>query len=257
VSAPEGNSRAKPGASTQFKKGQSGNPKGRPRKNQSSGGRLPTELAELVKSETERLLTLTDAGKPVTMSALQAVLRATVVSAARGNPHAQRTVLQLAGAAQAQAARAKSDEYQAAILLKIQLDHERDVWLARGRSETDMPRHSSDIEINLETLEVKYFLLFTREEIEGRRRAIELRDYLLQELPRMLLAASEEGDDFLFEMGRNSAAHVVDRLNAALAPRFRRFLPGDVRPLAATASPKEIWHSMTGQLASALMKKPG
>ena len=256
MSAPEEKSRANPGARTQFKKGQSGNPKGRPRKNGGLLGPLPIELAELIKTETERLLPLSENGKPFTMPALQLVLRATVVSAVKGNPHAQRIVLQLAGAAQAQAAKAKSDEYQAAIMLKIHLDHERDVWLAQGRSEGDMPRHSSDIEINPETREVKYFLLFTREEIEGRRRAIEMRDYLLGELPRMLLVASEEGDDCLLEIGRDSAATLIDSINAESAPRFRRFPPGNVSPLGATGLPKEIWHSMTGQIASVLMKKP-
>ena len=81
MSAPEGNSRPEPGAYTQFKKGQSGNPKGRPRKNHGLTGPLPTELAHLVKAETQRLLTLTEGGKPITMPALQAVLLATVVIA--------------------------------------------------------------------------------------------------------------------------------------------------------------------------------
>lgn len=250
MSAFEGNSRTKPGVRTQFKKGQSGNPKGRPRKDRGSVRPLPAELAELVKSETERLLTLTDGGKPITISALQAVLRSAVVNAAKGNPHAQRLVLHLAETAQAQEAKARQDVYEQAILLKIHLEHDRDVWVARGCAEADMPRHPSDIEINRETGEVRNLLLFTREEIEARKRVIRMRDFLIEQMPQMLLALQEDGDDPFLEIGRESARAFIDQANAKLPSRFRRHLPGEAHPLGAEATPEEIWRSWASDLAS-------
>lgn len=252
MNAPGGNSRAKPGGRTQFKKGQSGNPRGRPRKDRGLVGPLPTELSELVRSETARLLTLTEAGKPITMSALQAVLRSTVVNAAKGNPHAQRLILHLAGAAQAQEAKAKQEEYEGAILLKIQLEYVRDAWVAEGRAEADMPRHPSDVEINRETGEVRNFLLFTREEVEARDRVILMRDFLIDRMPQMLLAVQEDGDDPFLKLGRESARTFIERANAGLPSRFRRPLPGEAPPLGAEGTPEETWRSVCSDLASFL-----
>jgi hypothetical protein len=154
-------------------------------------------------------------------------------------------VLQITGADEAQAAKTKKDNYEAAILVKIQLKHERDVWVARGSSENDMPRHPGDIEINNETQEVKSFLVFTNEEIDVRQRAIESRDFLLNEASRSALADLEDGDDHLLELSRE-----ISKLNAALAPRFRRPLPGDVGSPMASGTPEEMWRAMTAELAS-------
>lgn len=244
---------AKPGAHTQFKKGQSGNPKGRPRKE--SVGPLTIEMAQLVISETERLLTLTEGGRPVTMPALQAVLRSTIVSGAKGNPHAQRTVMQLASTAQAQMAKAKQDECEGAILLKIHLDHERDVWVAKGRAEADMPRHPSDIEIDRATGAVKSFLIFTQEDLATRQQAINMRDFLIEETARLLRVAEIDGDDPLLQIRRESAKAMIDGLNAMLPPRFRRYLIGDPNCPATGASPEEIWKLMGRDLASFLQIK--
>lgn len=245
-------SEVKQGTHTQFRKGQSGNPKGRPRKASGTVGAFPTEVTQLIKTETERLLTLTEGGKPVVMPALQAVLRSTVVSAAKGNSHAQRTVLQLALAAQAQEAKTKRDEYEEAMLLKVQLDYERNVWVANGHPELAMLRHSSDIEINPETCSVKSYLIFTQEDFEARQKAINLRDFLIEEIARLLRVAEIDGDDRLLQMRRESAIAVIDRLNAMLPPRFRRFLSEPDCALAGK-SPAEIWKSMGHDLASALM----
>lgn len=247
----------KPAVGSRFQKGQSGNPKGRPRKDRSAA-LLPTEFAALLKLETERPLTLTADGKPVTMSALQTVLRATVVAAARGNPHAQRNVLQMAATAQTQEAKAKREEYEAAILLKVQLECDRDILVAEGRAESDMVRHASDVEINSETLEVKNYLIFTHEEVEARRRAIEMRDFLIEKWPQMVLVAEEDGDDYLLESGRDMARALIEGINARLPSRLRRLLPGDVEPLAARGSPEEIWRAMAREIASVILrKKPG
>jgi Family of unknown function (DUF5681) len=77
----------KPPRHAQFRKGQSGNPGGRPR-------RAPTERAKaLALREAYRRITVKEGGRAFALPAIQAILRSQVVLAAKGNVQAQRAVL--------------------------------------------------------------------------------------------------------------------------------------------------------------------
>src|SRR5499427_267100 len=77
----------KPPRHTQFQKGHSGNPGGRPR-------RLPAErLEELALYEAYRTTIVMEDGHAIPMPAIQAVLRGQLESAASGNVRAQRDIL--------------------------------------------------------------------------------------------------------------------------------------------------------------------
>src|SRR5499427_1991097 len=77
----------KPPRHTQFQKGHSGNPGGRPR-------RLPAErLEELALYEAYRTTIVMEDGHAIPMPAIQAVLRRQLESAASGNVRAQRDIL--------------------------------------------------------------------------------------------------------------------------------------------------------------------
>jgi hypothetical protein len=77
----------KPPRHTQFRKGQSDNPGGRPR-------RTATESANvLLLREAYRPITVKMAGRTVTLPAIQAVVRSQILLAAEGNVQAQRAVL--------------------------------------------------------------------------------------------------------------------------------------------------------------------
>jgi hypothetical protein len=77
----------KPPRHTQFQKGQSGNPGGRPRQ-------LPAErLEELALYEAYRTTIVMEDGHATPMPAIQAVLRSQLQSAASGNVRAQRDIL--------------------------------------------------------------------------------------------------------------------------------------------------------------------
>ncbi|HKD24630.1 MAG TPA: DUF5681 domain-containing protein, partial [Xanthobacteraceae bacterium] len=77
----------KPPRHTQFQKGQSGNPGGRPRR--SPAGRLE----ELALYEAYRATIVTEDGHAVPMPVIQAILRRQLENAAGGNVRAQRDVL--------------------------------------------------------------------------------------------------------------------------------------------------------------------
>jgi hypothetical protein len=77
----------KPPRHTQFRKGKSGNPGGRPR-------RLPVERANaLLLAEAYRCVAIKEDGRMVPVTALQAILRSQVELAINGNYRAQRDVL--------------------------------------------------------------------------------------------------------------------------------------------------------------------
>jgi Family of unknown function (DUF5681) len=77
----------KPPRPTQFQKGQSGNPGGRPRRSPAA------RLDELALYEAYRTTVVMEDGHAVPMPAIQAVLRSQLQSAASGNVRAQRDIL--------------------------------------------------------------------------------------------------------------------------------------------------------------------
>src|SRR5262252_6993418 len=77
----------KPPRHTQFRKGQSGNPGGRPR-------RRPVQRANaLLLAEAYRSVVIKEDGRMVPVTALQAVLRSQIELAINGNYRAQRDIL--------------------------------------------------------------------------------------------------------------------------------------------------------------------
>ena len=79
--------KGKPPVHTQFRKGQSGNPGGRPRG--ATAGRAKTLALE----EAYRVIAVKDGKDVVALPALQAILRSQIALAAKGNGPAQRAVI--------------------------------------------------------------------------------------------------------------------------------------------------------------------
>ena len=81
-----------PPSEHQFKKGQSGNPNGRPRKNKATP---LLDLAELLAIELSQPLTVQENGQPVTITKAQALVKQMVTQAINGKPSQQRIILAL------------------------------------------------------------------------------------------------------------------------------------------------------------------
>lgn len=76
----------------QFKKGQSGNPNGRPRKSKATP---LLDLAELLAIELSQPLTVQENGQAVTITKAQAFVKQMVTQAINGKPSQQRIILAL------------------------------------------------------------------------------------------------------------------------------------------------------------------
>jgi hypothetical protein len=142
----------------QFKKGQSGNPKGRPRgsKNQ----RTPLDPANkptdaLVLEEAYRLVTIREGDKVIELPAVQAAVRALAISAMKGSRLAQRDLAELVRQVEDRKAREHLTMLENALDYKLKWTEE---LKRRARLQIDEPDpipHPEDIHIDFRTGDVR------------------------------------------------------------------------------------------------------
>ena len=108
----------KPPVHSRFRKGQSGNPGGRPK------GMTLGRAAALTQKEAYRRIRVKEGDKVVTMTVLQAVLRNQITLAMKGNSAAQRAFLDLVWAIERESADAQSATEVQQILIRFSPDDE-------------------------------------------------------------------------------------------------------------------------------------
>jgi Family of unknown function (DUF5681) len=151
---------AKPPAEHRFRKGQSGNPGGRPKgaankpKIDTGYGQMPT--SQYLREEAYRTVVLREGEKVIELPAIQAVFRAMGVSAMKGNRFAQRTMAELV-------TRLEADDHQSRMELfgtYVEYKHKWSEEIKRcqriGITVPDPLPHPDDIILNPNTGEVHF-----------------------------------------------------------------------------------------------------
>jgi hypothetical protein len=186
----------KPPVATRFRKGQSGNPTGRPK---GSKNKLPALNEERMKAmileEAYRTIPVRDGERTVNVPIARAVLRSLAVSAAKGQYRAQRLFAELLSAVETSNKQLHDDWVKTAIDYKVGWEEELDRRRALGITHLADPLpHPDHIRIDLNAGTARIVGPKTREEKAAWDWCISVADDLeteIRELPAMIEAETD------------------------------------------------------------------
>jgi len=218
----------RPPKSSQFRPGQSGNPRGRPRKKESPPERLPElfPTREAVRLEARRLIAIKDAAGRHEVTGIEAVVRAQYVKAMQGSVFAQREILNRQLAEDERRYQERKANFN--FWHDYQTDARSRMEAARraGKIEPDPLPHPDDIDLDWETLGVRFrgpvdeqALADTNCVLELRRLALMMSQYLGEEISR----PARKGDDYM--IGQYFGVFAL--ASACLPPRLRPLIDTD------------------------------
>jgi hypothetical protein len=219
----------KPPSTGQFKKGKSGNPGGRPRKSQNTTARR-TRLSDMrtpsyLEEEAYREITLRENGVPITLSALQAVLRSLATEGIKGKRLSQKLFFELVTAAEEAQHKQKIDYYIHLEGLKRNGERLISECENQGKPAPDLLPHPDDIVLNPRTGDATIKGPRSPEDLEDYRHSQAFRDFLIL----CSVHAEKAGGGPTYSYGEKKICSFL--LFAALVdtnlPRRFRWEPGD------------------------------
>ncbi len=213
----------RPPKSGRFRKGQSGNPRGRPPKPTTQSALVPARFPTraLLRAEAARPITVTDASGRQTLPSAAAVTRALLLKAMRGGVLAQRTVLQLLLAEDERFHREYKERVEFWQNYKERSRAALEAARKAGEDPPDFLPHPDDVVLNWHTLEVRFLGAIDEEERIHEKMAEAAQDLGYEmavytgEDNRLPDKSGEGG-----RLGRYMALYVLTRI--VLPPRLQR-----------------------------------
>ena len=200
----------KPPATTRFKPGQSGNPRGRPK---GAKNRLPKLNEERLKSiilqEAYRDITVRDGARNVTIPMAQAIVRSLAVNAAKGQHRAQRLFAEMLSTTERQNKQLADEWLSTAMDYKIEWDRELERRKRLGI--TDLPDpvpHPDHVKIDMNTGQAWVVGPMTKEELAELEMWRAKRDGWQEDLEAYRRDLEAEDDEGIREIIRGEIAHV-------------------------------------------------
>jgi hypothetical protein len=222
----------KPPREYQFKKGQSGNPRGRPRKpklvkKQDPLGFGTQPANQYLLEEAYRPVMVREGDQVIRIPTIQAVFRAMGVRAMKGDRFAQRMIAELVGRVEADDRKARLDHLQAMIDYKCDWDLEIERARKSGCAEPQPIPHPDDVIIDFLNAHATVCGPMTKEEKTRWDRLLEYRDDVQTEVSTAAQAFREATTPerkasalkaWIFEQ------KFYDRINDNLPRRYRKEL---------------------------------
>ncbi len=209
----------KPPKETQFKKGESGNPEGRPKGSRNKPHSDDNTLSKLILDEGDRHITIQEAGKPITLSTMKTVIRSLYVGAAKGDVRAQKVLLDAYSRAEKVAFTEKVEFFEAATNYKAYWEPIIDRSLRTGEPSEDPPVHPSDIVLDYREGDVLIRELSSED--EGFRKYLSRRLRQLAREAKNLRRTAEKTDDHFKALRLSDEADEVSAIHRSLLEKFK------------------------------------